>query len=350
MRRGAVVFVMVTLLVSRAHWFGDAVQFSQLPPVQLSNQEESWTVRSSSSTGTPPCPSACSSSTGCGAASSTAPCVPATPCHRRGPSRPSSASPAARWSRRTSSSPARATSRCARARRPAWRRSSADTRVRPSPTGTGAGPVGRMPRSSANRRPGRPASPVRDPSRRPPARHHCGSGRGPADRPAAGPALDRAHRHARVALGVAARRITRHPVGVAAAVRRRGAPRAGRRPPPPGPRGRLRGRRRGRHGGHQRGARARGIRTGLARRRVSRDRRRAPRVPLGAAHPRAARCPHATGGRRWRRDRRRGTATDAARRPMPSWSRRATSTRSAGACRWPPGWNCSTGHATSAPS
>ncbi len=178
----------------------------------------------------------------------------------------------------------------------------------------------------------------------------AGSGRGPAHRPAAGPAVDRAHRHARVALGVAARRIARHPVGVAAAVRRRGAPRAGRRPPPPGPRRRVRGRRRGRHGGHQRGARARGIRTGLARR------RRIPRspssipgtprrgAPWSGAVPARHRWPSTPTGS-WSRH-----CDGCRRRPTPSWSRRATSTRSAGACRWPPGWSCSTGRATSAPS
>ena len=310
MRRGAVVFVMVTLLVSRAHWFADAVQFPQHPPVQLSIRRNRGRSDPRHRPGRRP------------AHRRAARRRPAARHPRRRHasrrpraldarrSRPSSASPAARWSRPTSSSPARATSRCARARRPAWPRSSADVRVRPARTGPRAGPMGRMPRrarivGTAGRRARFATLEASDGTR----------GDAPADRPAAGPPLDRAHRHARVALGVAARRIARHPVGVAAAVRRRGAPRAGRRPPPPGPRRRVRGRRRGRHGGHQRGARARGIRTGLARRRRPRDRRRASRVPLGAAHARTPRRPHAAGGRRRRRDRGRGTATDAAGAP-----------------------------------
>jgi GntR family transcriptional regulator/MocR family aminotransferase len=72
-------------------------------------------------------------------------------------------------------------------------------------------------------------------------------------RPAAGAAVDDADRRACVAGGLAARGGARDPVGVAAAVRRGGAPRRDRRPPAPGTRRGVRGRR---HRGHRRHQRA----------------------------------------------------------------------------------------------
>ena len=173
---------------------------------------------------------------------------------------------------------------------------------------------------------------------------------GAAHRPSARATLDRAARHSRVACGVATRGRPRGAVRLGAALRRSATARRDRRPPAAGARRGLRGRRHRRHGRHERGRLARrddaeehvGPRRRRSRWSIPATRRRgASSSTAGCASPRCRSTATAS---------RSSTCVGCRGPPMPSWSRRATSTRSAADCRSPPVSRCSTGPATSARS